>query len=71
MDGPSGYYAFSEISQTEKDKHFVITYLCNLKNKQMHITKQKQTQRYREQNSGYQWEEGRKEGQVEWEIKKH
>ena len=71
MDGPSGYYAFSEIRQTEKDKHFVITYLCNLKNKQMHITKQKQTQRYREQNSGYQWEEGRKEGQVEWEIKKH
>ena len=41
MDGPSGYYAFSEISQIERDKHFVITYLCNLKNKQMHITKLK------------------------------
>ena len=31
----------------------------------------KQTHGYKEQNSGYQWEEGRKEGQVEWEIKKH
>ena len=30
---------FSEISQIEKDKHFVITYLCNLKNKQMYIAK--------------------------------
>ena len=25
----------------------------------MYITKQKQTHRYREQTSGYQWEEGR------------
>ena len=29
----------------------------------MHITKQKQTHRYRKQNSGYQWEEGREEEQ--------
>ena len=39
VDGPSRYYGFSEISQIEKDKHFVITYLCNLKNKQMYIAK--------------------------------
>jgi len=29
----------------------------------MNITKQKQTHRYREQISGYQWGEGREEGQ--------
>ena len=29
----------------------------------MDITKQKQTHRYREQSSGYQWEEGSGEGQ--------
>ena len=29
----------------------------------MYITKQKQTHRYREQTSGYQWGEGRGEGQ--------
>ena len=29
----------------------------------MNITKQKQTRRYREQTSGYQWREGRKKGQ--------
>ena len=28
----------------------------------MYITKQKQTHRYREQTSGYQWGEGRREG---------
>ena len=61
----------SEISQIEKDKHFDISYLCNLKNKQKRLTKQKPTQRYREQNSGYQWEEGRKEEQMEWDIKRY
>ena len=29
----------------------------------MNITKKKQTQRYREQISGYQWGEGKREGQ--------
>ena len=28
----------------------------------MNITKKKQTQRYREQTSGYQWGDGREEG---------
>ena len=30
----------------------------------MYITKQKQTHRYREQTSGYQWEEGSVEGEI-------
>ena len=30
----------------------------------MNITKQKQTHRYREQTSGYQWEEGRGRGRL-------
>ena len=30
----------------------------------MNITKQKQTHRYREQCSGYQWGEGKREGQI-------
>ena len=29
----------------------------------MNITKQKQTHRYREQTSGYQWQDGIREGQ--------
>jgi len=38
--------------------------LCGiLKIKQTNITKQKETHRYREQTSGYQWEDGRVEGQ--------
>ena len=32
-------------------------------NKLVNGTKKKQTHRYREQTSGYQWGEGRKEGQ--------
>ena len=32
-------------------------------NKLVNVTKQKQTHRYREQTSGYQWEDGREEGQ--------
>ena len=34
-----------------------VTYVWSLK--QMYIAKQKQTRRYRKQDSGYQWEEGR------------
>ena len=38
-----------------------ITYMWNLKkyNKLVHMTKKKQTHRYREYTSGYQWGEGR------------
>ena len=46
----------SEISQTEKDKYCVITYMWNSKNKtkkEMNITKQKQIYWHREQTSGY------------------
>ena len=52
---------FNEVSQTEKDKYYVITYMWNLENKQMNITKQNQNHRYKEQTSGYQWGEGRRE----------
>ena len=44
---------------------YVITYMWNLKkkDKQMNVTKQKQTHRYREQTSGYwsgdRWGEGK------------
>ena len=31
----------------------------------MNITKQKQTYRYREQTSGYQWEEGRERSKID------
>ena len=55
----------SEISQTERQILYDIIYMWNLKkyNKLMTITKQKRTHRYREQTSGYQWGEGREEGQ--------
>ena len=53
----------SKVSQTEKAKYPVITYMWNIKIKQMYITKQKQTHRYRKQTSGYQQGEGREEGQ--------
>ena len=41
---------------------YVYTYMRILKIKQISITKQKETHRYREQANGYQWGEGRKEG---------
>ena len=53
----------SEVSQTEKDKYHDITYMWNLKNKPVNITKKKQTHRYREQTHGYQWGEGKGKGQ--------
>ena len=37
--------------------------MWNLKNTTVNITKKKQTHRYREQTTGYQWGEGRAEGQ--------
>ena len=55
----------TEISHTEKDKYSMISYLRNLKkyNKLVHLTKKKQSHRYREQNIGYEWGEGRWDGQ--------
>ena len=54
----------SEISQTEKDKYCMISYVEPKKyNKLVNITKKKQTYRYREQTSGYQWGEGKGVGQ--------
>ena len=39
----------------ERQILFVITYMWSLKNKQVNITKQKWSHRYKEQASGYQW----------------
>ena len=54
----------SEISQTERQILYGITYYVESKmyNKLVNITKKKQTHKYREQTSGYQWGE-RGEGQ--------
>ena len=55
----------SEI-KSEKDKYYMILlrYVESKKySKLVNITKKKQTHRYREQTSGYQWGEARGEGQ--------
>ena len=44
----------NEISQTEKGKCHLITYMWNLKNKTNEQIKQNKTHRYREQIGGYQ-----------------
>ena len=52
--------ALSEISQTEKDKYCISYHLhaeSKKYNKVVNITKKKQTHRYREPTSGYQWGE--------------
>ena len=49
---------FSGRSQ-RKTNNVQITYIWNLKMKQMYVTKQKQTHRFRKQASGYQWGDGR------------
>ena len=51
----------NEISQTEKDKYCMISQYMESKkyNKRVNKTKKKQTHRYREQTSGYQWGGGR------------
>ena len=50
----------SEISQAEKDKYSILSLICgNLKNKTNEGRKKLNRLRYREQNSGYQWGEGR------------
>ena len=57
----------SEISQTEKTKivrdHLHVE--SKKYNKVVNRTKKKQTHRYREQTSGYQWGEGRGRGMIE------
>ena len=53
----------SEINQTRgRQILYGITYVESKYNKLVDITKKKQTHRYREQTSGYQWGEGREEG---------
>ena len=51
----------SEVSQTEKDKYYMISLICRiLKIIQMNLyTKQKQTHRHRKQTYGYQRGKGR------------
>ena len=55
----------SEINQTEKDKYVWYHLYVELKknNKLVARSKNKQTQRYREQTSSYQWGEAGEEGQ--------
>ena len=54
----------TEIYQAKTNTICGITYMWNLTNKtnKMHIAKQKQTHRYTEQISGYQWGKGRRKG---------
>ena len=55
---------FYEVAQTEEDKYCMFSLICGiLKIKQMSITKQKQTYRYRKHTSGYQRGEGWRKGQ--------
>ena len=44
----------SEISQRKTQILYDLSYMWNLKNKLVNITKKKQTHRYKEQTSGYQ-----------------
>ena len=59
----------SEISETEKDKYCMISHILESKkyNQLVNITKRKQTHRYGEQISGYQWGEGG--GERHWQYK--
>ena len=53
-----------EVSQTEKDKYYMIPLICGIQ-KIIQIslyTKQKQTHRHRKQTSGYQWGDRNREG---------
>ena len=55
----------SEISQTEKTN--TVYHLCaesKKYNKLVNITEKKETHRYREQTSGYQWGEGSGRGKI-------
>ena len=52
----------SEVSQRKTSTSYHLYVESKKYNKQMNITKQKQTHRYREQTSGYQWGKGQDKG---------
>ena len=54
----------SEISHTEKDKYCMIPLICGILKKANAYNRRKQTHRYREQASGYQWGEGSRGGKI-------
>ena len=58
MDRLGGHYV-NEMSDRERQILYDIAYICILRkyNKWVNITEKKQTHRYREQTSGYQWGE--------------
>ena len=64
MGGLGGHYAKCNKSDSERQILCNITYMWNLKkyNKLVKITKKKQSHRYREQTSGYQWGAGKWKG---------
>ena len=66
MDGLGGRYAKWNTSDRERQILYDIAYLQTLKeyNKVVNQTKQNETQRHREQTSGYQWGEGRSGGDL-------
>ena len=65
MNGLGGYYAKWNKPNRERKVLYGITYLWNLKtyNKLVNITKRKQTHRYGEETSGYQWGDRKGEDQ--------
>ena len=56
-----------EKCQTEKDQYYIITYMWNLKTEMSECNNTETDHRNREHTSGYQWGEGREEGQDEVE----
>ena len=56
----------SEVSQTEKDKYYMVSFICVIyKIIQMNLyTEQKQTHRHRKKTYGYQRGKGRGYGQI-------
>ena len=66
MDELGGHYAKGNKSDRERDKYYVLS-TQNVEskkyNKLVNIAQKKQIHRYKEQTSGYQWGEGREEGQ--------
>ena len=64
MDGLRGHYA--KWNKSDRERQITVGYLLYVEskkyNKLVNITKKKQTHRYREQTSGYQWGERSGEG---------
>ena len=67
MDGHGGYFAKQNKSDRERQIAYVSTETGKQKIKLVNITKYKQTHRYREETSSYQWREGNGQGQ-EWVV---